>query len=865
MLAKKIAILILLFLSLTSIGQEISGTIKNTEGKPIPYATIYIDELQTGTSANQNGIYNLRVAPGNYSFSFRALGYGPVVKNVSVGSENLVLNIELPFQSYILAGVTVRADDEDPAYAIMRKAIARAPGFVNQTASYTSEVYIKGSIKASRLPRVIAKRIEVNGEKPKEGETYVNESLNKIKFTAPDTYKQEVISVNNTFPMGDKDVPVIGLISGSIYESQDDFYISPFAPNAFAHYKFKYEGLLQDGAWFIDKIKVLPRRKSKLLMEGYLYIVEDLWCIYSYDVKLNPLYTELEIKQYYAPIKGNNYLPVSLFVKGKLSAMGVKADATYTTTIKYQDVVINPLFSQNKIKQAIVYTKDIPDDTTPQNPKVVEIDKKLDELYKHDELNNREMAEMQKLMAKKSAILKADAQEDPLQILSSYQQVVRKDALKRDSLYWDSVRPVPASKDEKISYKKVEENLAKEAAKPFYKKFLRTLMFGNYEWERSKKFHAFYPGILALRNVTYHPVDGFMINQSFKLRYQFKNHNVLRAKGMLGYAFDRKSLFGQGQFSYWYLPNRHGFAEINYGYLSSDYNPYSDKLAAINSLYNLLLKENYIKKYHRTFVSGKTSFELINGLNFNSNFLVQSADTLNNVSNFSILYPNKKYESNIPINTNIQAKHLNPEKKLGVGIGLSYTPRQKYTVDGNGRKSSKGSNWPTFSAGIITAIPVNANFEKSVLLGLGVSQKIDIYTISSLSYRINTGTFINNSRMHFSGFKHFTVTNEPFSTRSFDNSFHLLSAYEYSTQYHYVESHVKYTNQFILLKRFPFISNQLWDENIYGNILYVKNHKPYYEMGYTVSKIMFAGEAGIFAAMKGSEFYGVMLKGRFRF
>ncbi|MBI9068146.1 MAG: carboxypeptidase-like regulatory domain-containing protein [Salinivirgaceae bacterium] len=858
-------VLLIIAVSFSANSQEIFGTITNEDGQAIAYATIYIEELQTGTSANQNGMYNLRVSAGNFTLSYRALGYGHIVKSVTVEKTNIELNIVLPYQSYILAGVTVRADDEDPAYSIMRKVIARAPGFVNQAESYTSEVYIKGAVKATKLPKIIAKRMEVNGEQPVEGETYVNESINKIRFRAPSYYEQEVISVNNSFPIGDDDVPVIGLISGSIYESQDDFYISPFAPNAFSHYKFKYEGLLQDGAWFIDKIKVIPKRKSKLLMEGYVYIVEDLWCIYSYDMKLNPLYTNLEIKQFYAPVKGNNYFPVNLFVKAHISVMGIKADATYTTTIKYDSVRINPLFSQNKIEQAIIYSEEEIPEEKEVNPKVAAIDKKLEDLYKEDELSNREMVEMQKLMSKKAALLDEEKKENPLEILSNYKQIVKKDALVRDSLYWDSVRPVPASDEEKISYKKAQEKIDKDDSTSIFKKTIKTLGFGNYEWERSKVFHAFYPGVLAPRNIRFHPVDGLMLNQSFKMRWKVDDVHILRMKGKIGYAFEREKLFGEGQLSFWHSPKRMGFTELNYGYLSSDFNGNQSYLDGVNSLYNIFLKENYIKKYHTAFIAAKTSFELKNGLMIGSSFGYRVVDTLSNNTNFSVSFPNKDYEENVPLNSEIDSSYLQGSKKLNVSISFSYTPFRKYSFDKTGRKNSRGSKWPTFSLGYSTAIGINDDFEKYHSVGAGVSQKIDIYSVSELSYSISSGAFFGVENMHFSSFKHFKVVEEPFAIRDFNNSFFLINSYEYSTRKKYVHSKVKYTTQFLLLKRLPFISNKLWTENIYANALYVEDRKPYLEAGYTLGQLFFAGEAGVFVGFKGSEFHGFGVRTLFKF
>ncbi|MGD9993730.1 MAG: DUF5686 and carboxypeptidase regulatory-like domain-containing protein [Salinivirgaceae bacterium] len=864
-MAFKLFFLFLFLIPLNAYLQEIRGTISNDAGNPIAYATIYIDELQTGTSANHLGKFTIKVSPGTYHVNFRSMGYSPISKEIEITTASVELQIVLPMQSYILAGVTVRADAEDPAYSIMRKAIARAPGFVKQAESFTSEVYIKGSAVATKIPKVLQKRMEVNGEQPQVGQVYVNESLNRMRFKAPDNYVQEVISVNNSFPMADENVPVIGLISNSIYESQPDFYISPFAPNAFSHYNYSYEGLLQDGAWFIDKIKVTPKRKSKLLMEGYVYIVEDLWCLYSYDMILNPPYAELNIKQHYGPVKGNNYFPVNLFVEAKLAFMGIKAEATYTTTIKYDSVVINPAFSQDKISRAISQAKEpVEEEEVPKNPKVQEIETKLEELYTRDELSNREMMEMQKLMAKKATLLEEEKKDNPLELTSNYKQIVNKDALKRDSVYWDSVRPVPASPEEKISYKKLEEKKAKEDSASWASKAAKIALFGNYEWERSKKFHLYYPGLLNLRNYRFSPVDGWSFNQSFKIYSKLDSIRALQIKGMAGYAFARESLFGKGQLTLWYNRLKNRILVLDGGYLANDFNNYTGTPEFMSSVYNLFLKENYIKFYNDAFIELTHETELIHGMKWRIKTKYQQTSELQNNTNFSFLYPNKTFAANSPINKTISQANLDQSELFRISNTISYTPKQYFEIS-NGRKRNLHSKWPTFETSYNWAIPLTTGFSAYHQLEFGLQQTIDYYSVSSIYYRANAGVFFNKEHMHFSSFKHFKTISEFFTIQNFRDGFFLLNNYEYSTATHYLETQFRYTTQFLILKRLPIISNQYWTENLYLNTLWVDKHSPYYEAGYSLGQIMFAGELGVFVGFKGSEFHGVGIRGTFVF
>jgi hypothetical protein len=119
--------------------------------------------------------------------------------------------------------------------------------------------------------------------------------------------------------------------------------------------------------------------------------------------------------------------------------------------------------------------------------------------------------------------------------------------------------------------------------------------------------------------------------------------------------------------------------------------------------------------------------------------------------------------------------------------------------------------------------------------------------------------------MHFSNFTHFKTRQEPFTTGNFKYSFFLLNNYEYSTGKKFFEGHFQYNTQYLILKRLPWVSNQLWTENLFINYLLVEGHKPYYEAGYSMGEIFFAGEIGVYTGFKGSEFHGVGVKAAFNF
>jgi hypothetical protein len=63
----------------------------------------------------------------------------------------------------MLQSVTVRADKEDPAYTVMRKAIAKAKYHTQQIDAYSAKVYLKGKGQLKDYPWLAKKELEKEG------------------------------------------------------------------------------------------------------------------------------------------------------------------------------------------------------------------------------------------------------------------------------------------------------------------------------------------------------------------------------------------------------------------------------------------------------------------------------------------------------------------------------------------------------------------------------------------------------------------------------------------------------------------------------------------------------------------------------
>ena len=132
-----IGILPIFFLPVNiSQAQILKGRISSQSGDPIQYATVYIQELRQGTTANTKGDYELRLPAGKYEIIYQSLGFEPVYVTISISDKTIIKDVQLQVQYYQIPEVRITASGEDPAYIIMRKVIGMAPYYLNNISYY---------------------------------------------------------------------------------------------------------------------------------------------------------------------------------------------------------------------------------------------------------------------------------------------------------------------------------------------------------------------------------------------------------------------------------------------------------------------------------------------------------------------------------------------------------------------------------------------------------------------------------------------------------------------------------------------------------------------------------------------------------
>jgi hypothetical protein len=844
-------------------GQTISGKITTTDANPIPFASIYVKEASMGTTANVDGQYELTLKDeGSYEITYQAMGFEKQTLRFSFNDKKtLVHDVVLKPQTFQLREVRVYSGNEDPAVPIMRKAIALAPYHLKQVDAYNSEVYLKGSLLMKKIPALLAKRFIINGQAPVEGKRYTAESLNAIDFTQPDKYTHKIISSRSTFPQSDNENNPISYITASLYQPSFDELISPFSPQAFNHYKFRYEGFFDEGALTVNKIKVIPKRKSPQLFSGYLYVTEGLWSLHSADLTNEAFWGKVRIKQVYTPVEENIWLPATHLFDVDASIMGIKAEFSYAGSVKYLKVSPNTKLATPSLVKLPVKLVDEP---TP--PVLTKSQKKIEEISSKDNLTQADMAQMMRLMAKEER--KKAPKDTSMQIVNNYKVTFAKDTVKRDSLFWSAMRPIPLTPDEVQSFH-VKDSLAlaklvadtakvDSTAKKGAGIFGKSLGGYNYS-SKDTTFKFRYDGLLGFNKFGFNPVDGFWFKQTASITFRMNATDELKLVPMVKYAFGREALLGSLRATRSHTPMKRGLVWFTASANSEDFSPVGTTVLA-NTGSNLFFKTNHINQFQNNTVRLGQKIDLANGLQLSIELGYSHFMELSNSTDFSFIDPDKPYPENKPSNA---IGDLQPfvasQNEWSTLVKLRYTPKFKYRID-KGQKIMVYSNWPTFEGGwhqAYSALGSNTRFSH---LWLTVTQKQNIDPLSFINYTFSAGKFLNADAMHFSSFKAFANVSPDIDFKPLSQRFALLHNYHYNTNQQYAELHFNYSSALLVMKRLPFFSNRWWNENLYFHGLSTPQLPNHLEVGYGISQIFFAGEVGVVAAFEKFDYTGWAVK-----
>ncbi|MEO6520378.1 MAG: DUF5686 family protein [Mucilaginibacter sp.] len=810
---RSLIIFFALLISVPVLGQQsiLSGKITDSQGAPIPFTSVYINGTAQGTSANQSGYYQLRLKPGRYVVNYRLVGFKQVTDEVEI-SGSTSHNVQLTYEDYQLK--QSGTNDEDPANAIIRNAIAKREFYLNEVKAYSNNVYIRGvqrliSAPKGMLSRGVARELQLNLQS--NSILYMAEFQSQLNYEQPDKYKEVMISSKATGNYNAFNFNRAADLRINFYENIFNIeglsprgFVSPIADHAFKFYNYKLLGTSTENGRTIDKIQVIPIKERGPVFRGNIYIIENEWRIYGahlYVTKQQNLnfVDTLNINQQYIPVKDNVWQPSSVSLTYSGDVLGFRYNGYILGT--FSDYNLDPKFPPHFFNGEIVR--------------------------------------------------------------------VTGESAERDSVYWRQNRPVPLMPDEQRNYN-IKDSIATKHDTPQFRDSLEKannhfnpvsyIFFGDTIRHSEKRETISVNPLYDM--VQYNTVEGWVVD--FKPTYSKgladgKNYTI---SPELRYGFENNIASINTGFTYNYDPNNQGaiYGKVGTGiYNLNNVGSVSTFLNSINSLY---FKDNDLKLYRSKNIMAGTRREVTRGLLLDGNLEYAIRNALQNTSNRTVRsFPDKEFTSNNPY---VPAPPLSApllfdqSDALTLKLSATYTFDEDYVTTPTGRIYNE-SKYPkikvNYRKGIKSLFGSDVDYDYADLQVFHDHINLGIYGFSS--FLITAGNFFNTNALSYPDYKWFQG-NQGITFTPGINQFHFLPYYYYSNS-SFVEAHYEHNFSGFLFNKIPAIGKLKLEEIVGGNFLAQKGQPNYGEIYIGVQRFFFRVDYGFVYRGEGHFDQGIKL------
>jgi hypothetical protein len=819
------------------LAQGIRGTIKNNEGEPLPFASIYIANLKDGASSNINGEYEIHLPHGKHQVLVQYIGYEPVQLEVDIQNDWLKKDFKLSENAFVLKEVQVKSKAEDPAYTIMRKAIAKRKYHLLQYDSYEVRVYMKGTGEIKDVPFFLEREMKKEGVGLNEA--YTSESVSEVKFEQPNKLEEKVISVHTSGGTNGSPAPSLFIYQRFYDNYIADEFVSPLAQAAFSYYRFRYMGSTREGGIEVNKIKVTPRSRGEQVFEGYIFIIENQWAIHSVDLQTSYMGFNIGIKRNYAEVAPKTWMPVTHRYRFWGKTLGFDVEYQYLANASNYVVKLNQdLLAQTEIIDEKV--EEVPEEVQQALPK--EKDELLEALTNEDKMTRKQFRKVMKAYEKEAR----KEQEEPA-VLSNRTYTIDSLASKRDSAYWTEIRPLPLTEKEKKGYQR-DDSLARveqarltgiDSSGVIKKdKFKVSHIFTGKKYDLSPRTSLrIYP---SLAQVYYNTVEGVNANLSLRLRHQYDSlRKSWTFKPAARYGFESQAWYAKGQLAYRQKRGEqlHRFM-LEGGSFVEQFNKAEPIYPHINTLSTLLFRKNYLKLYEKQYAEVAYTFKPSAWVSLETNLAWAQRKQLYNLADYSFFYSDQRiFSSNEPENIELANTGFQQHQALLLEANLSYRPIARYRIY-NGKRIPLLGRSPEFSLqyrkGVAGALSSDVDFDQ---IQLGMRHDFNFGVRGNLAFDVKGGTFLNNKAMYFMDYQHFDGNRTFLSSQDLLSSYRLLDYYTYSTNGSYMNAHMQYQFRKFLLTQLPELRFSGMRESVFLNYLKTTASPHYYEIGYSLDRV----------------------------
>jgi hypothetical protein len=771
-----------LFYTVVTHANTLQGTVKDRNGKEIPYASIMVKKTTIGTTANSKGQYSLQLGKGEYIVVCQSIGFNINEQKIKIEDNSTTLNFVLEEQSYELKEVVVSNKAEDPAYEIIRNAIKKRPTYLKEFNNFKCQVYLKGQLQLRDYPsKFLGDTVDFeDGDTSKAKLLYLSETF--ADYSIRDN--QRKVEITSTKVSGSNDGFGFGNPSIiSFYENIIDVnnalnprgFISPIADNALNYYKYKYMGSFYENGLEICRIKVTPRRKQEPLFTGYITIIDGRWNIHSVQLNLVKeqqlqLVDTVSYEQIYMQI--NNQWVVKQQVSNVAgSFLGFKFYGSFLQV--YNKYEINKIFDPKYFSNVVI---------------------------KYLDSSNKKSIE-----------------------------------------FWDSNRPIALLPNEALDYIK-KDSLEKLRSTPAYldsvdrvrnrPKLFNVLITGyNYSIQSKKIFLRFNP-LLTLYPSYFNPAEGRVMNFGMTYTQQFKKYNRLEINPVLRYGLKKEKLYGELITNYTFPTKSRSFLNVGFGNTVFQFNNNNPISEFLNSVGGYIWGRNDMKTYEASYFKIRYGQTFGHGIDAAVGVQYQNRKPMDNVV---LKLKDKLFTPNYP--TTLMNANLVPHTSLVLNFNVTWRPFSRY-LELPDRLINLGSKYPTLNFNVATGLPSilgsNVDFMK---WRLTATQNLNLKLYGKLDAKFIVGGFSNANQVFAPDYQHY-LGNEIAINNNYMNGFQLLPYYTFSnTASLYTESHFEYHLNGFISNKIPVFKKLNWFFVLGANTLNVNGKPNYLETFVSVEKI----------------------------
>ncbi len=783
----------LLILSSNLFFGQIVGKVTQSDGQPLPFVNILLENTYVATSSNADGVYELQVTTtGKHTVVFQYLGYKAKKIPVSISSLPYTLNISMEEEQFDLSEVVINPA-ANPAIEIIKNAIEARKENSEKTQRFTADFYSRGIFKVKNVPKkILGQKLDAFDEvldSTRSGILYLSETISKIKFQKPDEMTETILASKVS---GDDR----GFSFNSAASANFDFYentiafgipaISPIANNAFNYYKYKYGGsFFDENNKQIHKIEVIAKRKEEPAMQGFIYIVDNSWAIYGIDLTVRgsqiqiAALDELHIVQNFNYNSGNK-----LWVKNAQTLDFTAGIFQIKFSGRFTYVYSNFEFPEAFAKKT--FTKEV--------------------------LNFAENAN------------------------------------KKDDAFWNAVRPVPLTQEESNDYVVKEELQTKRESKTYLdsvdrvgNKFKIFDIITGYSHKNSFKHNTFkYDGVLL--GVAFNTVQGYNLSSGVSITHRNPDEFTYTTFGAkMNYGFSEDRFRANGYVKRLFNNTSKRTLTVSGGNSIEQFNPSNPISRILNSIATSFFKNNYMKLYDKTYGKIEYSEEVTNGIRLDAAGEYSRRQQLFNSTTKSIIRNEEGFSSNNPLNpTDFTTPFFEPHQLAVAQVMATFRFGQQYWTRPDGKFNIPNDNFPILYVGYKKGFAGSEKKYEFDYVQASITYDLKLGNKGILGTNIKSGKFFNAEGISFVDYKHFNGNQTHVAQADrYLNVFNLMPYYESSTNDEFIELHTEYSDNGFLINKIPLL-NKLEAPLVFGfHSLILPEEKPYLEYSVGLDKLGF--------------------------